>query len=122
MRDGTASELIAEISIGPSDRTVNWKVGGVNIDWLTGSRFLGEDTALTWRIFGWITDSAPLVELVNKYAPNMAPTGIASYLFYDQEGLGLSPHIDTEIFTLNAILMLKHEYASLPPRTFFSFP
>jgi hypothetical protein len=32
MRDVTASELIAEISIGPSDRTVNRKVGGVNID------------------------------------------------------------------------------------------
>jgi hypothetical protein len=66
--------------------------------------------------------SAPLVDLVNTYAPNMMPTGIASYLFYDQEGLGLSPHIDTEIFTLNAILMLKHEYTLSPPSHLLLFP
>lgn len=74
------------------------------------------------RLADEFSTSAPLKELVNKYAPEMVPTGIASYLFYDQEGLGLNPHIDTEIFTLNAIIMLKQEYVTPPPSHLVLYP
>ena len=46
----------------------------------------------------------------------MKPTGIASYLWYEEVGDGISPHVDTDIFTLNAILMLDHQYISEPSR------
>lgn len=59
--------------------------------------------------------SKPLIDLARQQADTMTPTGIARYIFYDQEGCGLSPRIDTEIFTLSAILMLRHEYATSPP-------
>jgi hypothetical protein len=55
--------------------------------------------------------SKSLVDLVTQQAGSMMmPTGIASYLYYDQEGCGLAPHVDTQTFTMNAILMLRHEY------------
>lgn len=66
--------------------------------------------------------STTFVEFVNKFAPEMIPTGIASYLFYDKEGLGLCPHIDTETFTLNAIIMLKQEYVTSPPSHLILYP
>lgn len=66
--------------------------------------------------------SPNLVEFVNRFAPEVEPTGIASYLFYDREGLGLNPHIDTEIFTLNAIIMLAQEYTISPPSHLLLYP
>jgi hypothetical protein len=59
--------------------------------------------------------SGELRALVDQLAEGMEPTGIASYLFYDEPGCGLSPHVDTDVFTLNAILMLRHEHASESP-------
>ena len=58
--------------------------------------------------------STELVELVNQVANGMVPTGVASYLWYDEPGCGLSAHIDTETFTLNGILMLEHRYSEAP--------
>ncbi len=37
-------------------------------------------------------------------------TGIASYLFYDSPGLGIRPHVDTDIFSINLMVMLRHEF------------
>ena len=39
----------------------------------------------------------------------MEATGIASYLYYDHAGLGIRPHVDTEVFSVNLMLMLRHE-------------
>lgn len=64
-----------------------------------------------------------LLDLVTqKAATPMAPTGVASYLYYDQEGCGLSPHVDTETFTMNAILMLRHEYKDRSPAHLIVYP
>ena len=52
--------------------------------------------------------SKDLKELVRTHAGDVLPTGIASYLYYDREGQGIPPHIDTDIFSLNVLLMLKH--------------
>jgi hypothetical protein len=35
-------------------------------------------------------------------------TGISSYLYYKREGDHLYPHVDTEIFAVNVILMVEH--------------
>jgi hypothetical protein len=52
--------------------------------------------------------SPELCGLVQEHAGEVQPTGVASFLFYDREGQGIEPHIDTDIFSLNVILMLKH--------------
>jgi hypothetical protein len=52
--------------------------------------------------------SAELKQLVQEKAGKVLPTGIASFLYYDREGQGIPPHIDTDIFSLNVLLMLKH--------------
>lgn len=58
--------------------------------------------------------SAELAELVTSLVPRAESTGIASYLFYRDEGQGIIPHIDTDIFSLNVLMMLAHE---IPPGT-----
>lgn len=37
------------------------------------------------------------------------PTEIGSYLYYNKTGDYLYPHVDTEVFAVNLITMLKHE-------------
>ena len=53
--------------------------------------------------------SAELTSFVQQYAGNATPTGVASFLYYDIEGQGIPPHVDTNVFSLNVILMLRHE-------------
>lgn len=54
--------------------------------------------------------SGDMQSLVAKHAgPGITATGIASYLFYDEAGLGIDPHVDTDVFALNAIILLKHD-------------
>jgi hypothetical protein len=66
--------------------------------------------------------SGELVDLVSRHTTRMAPTGIASYLWYDEPGCGLDPHIDTETFTLNGIIMLRHTYMTEPPSALQLYP
>jgi hypothetical protein len=56
-----------------------------------------------------LATSAELTALVRSVVPGAEPTGIASYLFYKDAGQGIIPHIDTDIFSLNVLLMLAHE-------------
>ncbi|MCH5716676.1 hypothetical protein [Niabella hibiscisoli] len=57
--------------------------------------------------------SAELLMFIQNLVPVVvSPTGIASYIYYDQEGAGIRPHVDTDVFSLNLILMLKHEVSS----------
>ena len=53
--------------------------------------------------------SEELTALVRSVVPGAEPTGIASYLFYKDAGQGIIPHIDTDIFSLNVLMMLAHE-------------
>lgn len=52
--------------------------------------------------------SDELVSFVQSHAGGALPTGVASFLFYDEPGLGIDPHVDTDIFSLNTLLMLDH--------------
>lgn len=56
-----------------------------------------------------LATSPELTALVRSVVPGAEPTGIASYLFYRDAGQGIIPHIDTDIFSLNVLLMLAHE-------------
>lgn len=58
--------------------------------------------------------SPELVRLMDGLVPGITPTGIASYIHYDWEGAGIEAHVDTDIFAVNAIIMLKHEFRSDP--------
>ncbi|MFH8471578.1 hypothetical protein [Streptomyces sp. NPDC018000] len=59
-----------------------------------------------------IATSEDLARLVASVVPKAEATGIASYLFYRDAGQGIIPHIDTDIFSLNVLMMLQHE---IPP-------
>lgn len=57
---------------------------------------------------------AELNALVTQRFFGVLPTGIASYIYYDEEGHGLDPHIDTEVYAINVIIMLEHKYVRRP--------
>jgi hypothetical protein len=56
-----------------------------------------------------IATSPELAALVASVVPKAEATGIASYLFYRDAGQGIIPHIDTDIFSLNVLMMLAHD-------------
>jgi hypothetical protein len=58
--------------------------------------------------------SPQLNGLISAHADYVSPTAQANYLYYDDFGLGIDPHIDNESFALNAILMLQHTYEGRP--------
>jgi hypothetical protein len=58
--------------------------------------------------------SRELNDLITAHTGPVAPTAKANYLYYDQAGFGIDPHIDNETFSLNAILMLEHTYETKP--------
>jgi hypothetical protein len=53
-----------------------------------------------------------ILDFVSEYVGPVSPTGIASYLFYDRPGPGIHPHVDTNVFSVNLMLMLRHDYQS----------
>ncbi|HEX6370899.1 MAG TPA: hypothetical protein VF006_18415 [Longimicrobium sp.] len=66
--------------------------------------------------------SPMLTEFVRTYAGDVLPTGVASFLFYDEPGQGIDPHIDTDIFSLNVLLMLEHEHGPEQESALVVFP
>jgi hypothetical protein len=54
--------------------------------------------------------SSELNLLLSNEIGTIEPTGKANYIYYDEIGMGIEPHIDNEDFSLNVIMMLKHEY------------
>lgn len=59
--------------------------------------------------------SKTLIDFMTEHIGTVVPTGIASYLFYDRAGSGIRPHIDTEVFAINLIIMLRHDFNSKIP-------
>ncbi|MEV5410106.1 hypothetical protein AB0K60_14880 [Thermopolyspora sp. NPDC052614] len=57
-----------------------------------------------------LATSRELAELVAGVVPKAVATGVASYLFYRDPGQGIIPHIDTDIFSLNVLMMLVHDH------------
>lgn len=66
--------------------------------------------------------SDELTTLVQAHAGEVKPTGVASFLYYDEENQGIDPHIDTDIFSLNVLLMLSHRRVSEPASALVVFP
>jgi hypothetical protein len=66
--------------------------------------------------------SDELVALVEQASGPARPTGVASYLYYDEAGLGIVPHVDTEVFALNAIILLRHDAREAPKSHLVVFP
>ena len=57
-----------------------------------------------------------LISLVSEsIGLSVEPSLISSYLFYNKEGDYLYPHVDTEIFAINCIVMLEHTIPSEEP-------
>jgi hypothetical protein len=56
-----------------------------------------------------LSTSRGMHEFVQQYAGPVRPTGVASFLYYDEPGQGIAPHIDTDIFSLNVLIMLDHQ-------------
>ncbi len=71
-----------------------------------------------------LATSSELVDLVTEHAGPVEPTGVASFLYYDEAGQGIDPHIDTEVFALNVLTMLRHEVpeGQATESTLFMFP
>jgi hypothetical protein len=53
--------------------------------------------------------SPNILDFVSAHVGPVQATGIASYLYYDRAGLGIRPHVDTEVFSVNMMLMLRHD-------------
>lgn len=53
-----------------------------------------------------------ILDFVGAHVGPVKATGIASYLYYDRPGLGIRPHVDTEVFSVNLMLMLRHDHAA----------
>jgi hypothetical protein len=72
----------------------------------------------------YVTTGAPLArqvalsdqlsQLIGERVPHIRPTAKANYLYYDEAGLGIEPHVDNEGFSLNAIMMLAHVHTGEP--------
>jgi hypothetical protein len=56
-----------------------------------------------------LANGEALRALVEQCAGPVEATGVASYLFYEEEGAGITAHVDTDIFSINVNLMLRHE-------------
>lgn len=65
-----------------------------------------------------------IIKFMSEHVGNIKPTGIASYLYYDFQGGGIKPHVDTEVFYINLIIMLKHDapYDGVEPSSTIIFP
>ncbi|CCO49773.1 conserved hypothetical protein [Vibrio nigripulchritudo SOn1] len=66
--------------------------------------------------------SNELVDFIKIHVGDIKPTGIASYIYYDKEGQGISPHIDTDVFSLNVLIMLEHIVVNDTPSNLVMFP
>lgn len=66
--------------------------------------FLGRGGTLADQLAGW----PEMIELVESNTVPVTPTLIASYLYYEGAGAGLSAHVDTDVFALNVNIMLEH--------------
>jgi len=57
-----------------------------------------------------IASSQSLVRLVSESSGlSVEPTGVVSFIYYDQAGQGIAPHIDAEQTSINVIMMLSHD-------------
>lgn len=68
-----------------------------------------------------IAVSRELEAILNEYSDHLTPTGRANYLYYDEPGMGIDPHVDNEEFSINVIMMLEHIHCG-PPSALVLYP
>jgi len=66
--------------------------------------------------------SSKLSSFVREHAGPVEPTGIANFIYYDQPGQSADPHVDTDLFAVNALVTLEHEYVTEPRAALVLFP
>lgn len=66
--------------------------------------------------------SSKLSSFVREHAGPVEPTGIANFIYYDEPGQRTDPHVDSDLFALNALVMLEHEYVTEPQAALILFP
>ena len=66
--------------------------------------------------------SSKLCSFVREHAEPVEPTGIANFIYYDEPGQRTDPHVDTDLFALNVLVMLEHEYVNEPQAALVLFP
>ena len=71
----------------------------------TGPQELAPGAAVAMRLS---RDERLVAHVAEVLDQRVQPTGISSYLYYNRDGDHLYPHVDTEIFAVNCILMLEH--------------
>ncbi|MFD2249592.1 hypothetical protein FHS82_004046 [Pseudochelatococcus lubricantis] len=69
-----------------------------------------------------LASSTDLLSLVEGVAGSVAATGTASYIYYDEPGQNICPHIDTGIFSVNALFMLRHDFVDRPLSSLQLYP
>ncbi|WP_330267641.1 hypothetical protein [Streptomyces griseorubiginosus] len=55
-----------------------------------------------------ISLSPTIQEFLMENVGSITPTRRANYLYYDEPGLGIDPHVDKDEFSLNILTMLEH--------------
>jgi hypothetical protein len=55
-----------------------------------------------------LAESAEVVQFVQGLAGSVSPSGDANYLYYEQAGAGIEPHIDRAEFAAQILIMIEH--------------
>lgn len=67
-------------------------------------------------------DSPEMHALIREHAGPASPAGRANYLYYDEQGQGIDPHIDHGGFRLNVLMTLQHDVENTERSTLVLFP
>lgn len=55
-----------------------------------------------------LANSSHLKKIVESAAGPVKPTGVVSYMYYEDEDACLNAHVDTDVFSININIMLQH--------------
>ncbi|AHE29199.1 hypothetical protein [Burkholderia pseudomallei] len=78
------------------------------------ARFHDHLVASNGTMASQVATSGEMKRFIQDYVGNFIPSGKANYLYYDAPGMGIEPHVDTDDFGLNAVMLLEHQYQSDP--------
>jgi hypothetical protein len=56
-----------------------------------------------------LASSRSINDFLSSQVGPILPTNKANYLYYDEPGLGIDPHVDKDEFSLNILTMLEHQ-------------
>jgi hypothetical protein len=61
-----------------------------------------------------LIESESFNQFLRTNFPALKPSGLATYIYYEGAGSGLDPHLDSDSFSVNLILVLEHNYQTNP--------